>query len=1308
MKGFLKSSESVFALRPKTTTVGKLEESDLCLLSGGIEDQHAVIEFSDTENCFVLQDLNSLHGSFVNECRIQNAAVRLAAGDVLRFGYGGETYELVVGNTPQITYPSVTQRLVWPGQLQLIEESKSPTAPVVLSQLPYIQCQPSTNSPSGWIQGGNGTVPHPPIRTRPVSAGSRRTTPNIAADTMSGPPVIRQGGWINTPGGLRSVVNGVPPATSPTLELLLQEKDLRLLRMGDEVSRLLVFESESKRKDTVIAGLHDEIAALKHQIAQTGPSQGDIQITQKLLALERDIRTKKNEIQALKEQITKLQKGSSEVIRHSLNERDLEITNLKNELEKQKKDNNMTSGLVTSLQRDISAKEQQVLRLNSEVDKLKKVNREKDSQLAAVSVKFSKMRETKKHEEELIAKDKELLTYKQGLKQMKLKVKELEEEIQRHHTEQKKMKTGQTEERQIQEQRKEEIERNKLQLQEMGHRERLIKMELEKMRTRVRTERIKLELELFRSHIIQATYSALEVATPEEAVTDQQVIEGIKQLFEERMQFQEKVKVFEDELSVKSTEQADVFINHEELKKTLEECQACLKKAFSSSVLQKEIDTLKDLCVDQQVQWFQSATVEILTTTLLWQQQVEQALQDAGIDMSSSDEGQLTDFSHTQLDELQGSQNTLLQEKLVEMKEENEKQLQEEMKKIQAAAEEQNRQYLEDAVAHEKDKMQQMIMEERKKVEELEARFGKLTEDLEEKSKEEETLKSRLNELAEKLDRARKTETKLREELVVGEERRKVEIQAVQERNKEEKRSHQEELAEYKEQIRQHSRTIVALEDRLLKVSKQQQKLKETNAALQEKLRGDEREQKKKEPAEAPSQILPPPDPPELYVLEQAGIALRRELGEAQREILSQQEVIAGLKRDLAGANARMSDMKGELSEEQKTELEQNQALVRDQKQELNTLGHQLANMSQLVDRKNIELKTVSEDLRHAKEKAEKQNNILKEKEAQLEKLQQEVKSEQGSSCQQNEPAKHNEEMLSFDLAELGAKCKGHRHDEVIQRQKEALAELRTRLKALEQIRPPMSTQDQALQQVSVLKKELAEMRAQQAVLDNKHLKSSGQNTTETKMSQSRLSSSMSDVAIERTARLEMSETLDLSERTYLDLIHVLSNLLRIPELSGSLSLKHIPQDERQKVATQRQGDLELLSSRVTQLRSQLERKEELLTGYEKDLEQLRQSQTRAHKCQSEIDRLEEEFQKQIEENLMLREALDRVQFRLDQEKRLNKAIKQRKIETLKRQLQDQDQELCTTTTKLINLQNAVRLENLAVYRFIKIDLTRG
>ena len=42
-----------------------------------MERQHAVIEYNEAEGCFVVQDLNSAHGTYVNDCRVQNAAVRL-------------------------------------------------------------------------------------------------------------------------------------------------------------------------------------------------------------------------------------------------------------------------------------------------------------------------------------------------------------------------------------------------------------------------------------------------------------------------------------------------------------------------------------------------------------------------------------------------------------------------------------------------------------------------------------------------------------------------------------------------------------------------------------------------------------------------------------------------------------------------------------------------------------------------------------------------------------------------------------------------------------------------------------------------------------------------------------------------------------------------------------------------------------------------------------------------------------------------------------------------------------------------------
>lgn len=60
----------------------------LLLQCSNVERQHAVIEYDESESCFVVQDLNSAHGTYVNECRVQNAAVKLAPGDVIRFGYG--------------------------------------------------------------------------------------------------------------------------------------------------------------------------------------------------------------------------------------------------------------------------------------------------------------------------------------------------------------------------------------------------------------------------------------------------------------------------------------------------------------------------------------------------------------------------------------------------------------------------------------------------------------------------------------------------------------------------------------------------------------------------------------------------------------------------------------------------------------------------------------------------------------------------------------------------------------------------------------------------------------------------------------------------------------------------------------------------------------------------------------------------------------------------------------------------------------------------------------------------------------------
>lgn len=71
--------------------------------SADIDNHHALIEYNEAEGSFVLQDFNSLHGTFVNDCHIQNVAVKLLPGDILRFGSEGLTYELVIENPSSVS-----------------------------------------------------------------------------------------------------------------------------------------------------------------------------------------------------------------------------------------------------------------------------------------------------------------------------------------------------------------------------------------------------------------------------------------------------------------------------------------------------------------------------------------------------------------------------------------------------------------------------------------------------------------------------------------------------------------------------------------------------------------------------------------------------------------------------------------------------------------------------------------------------------------------------------------------------------------------------------------------------------------------------------------------------------------------------------------------------------------------------------------------------------------------------------------------------------------------------------------------------
>ena len=109
MKYYLKNPRHLYVLETDVISLGKTKhkdinpphkyknaESHIPLIKGNHDPYHAVIEKHHVQNYYVLTDLNTTYGTYVNNYKIQNRSVRLVPGDVIRFGSGGNAFEFGV------------------------------------------------------------------------------------------------------------------------------------------------------------------------------------------------------------------------------------------------------------------------------------------------------------------------------------------------------------------------------------------------------------------------------------------------------------------------------------------------------------------------------------------------------------------------------------------------------------------------------------------------------------------------------------------------------------------------------------------------------------------------------------------------------------------------------------------------------------------------------------------------------------------------------------------------------------------------------------------------------------------------------------------------------------------------------------------------------------------------------------------------------------------------------------------------------------------------------------------------------------
>ncbi|KAM6037661.1 forkhead-associated domain-containing protein 1-like [Chlamydotis macqueenii] len=1323
MLAFLKSSEACYQLKAPRTTIGRHEGCDIVLQTAGVAGRHAALEFSASINGFVLTDFNSRYGTFVNGCQIQNVSVKVNAGDILRFGAAGTSFELVVSCTP------VGHRTAWNRQLRVVSKAElSKFVPHPPLSSPWGQHAPASSSSR--TPGTTSRVPRPPSPKRSDLRREARYSPmpkRVLGSLVSPVSALASSGADPSRGSFEKgcasaavgFLTGIPGSGATGAEesaflgiqegdIIPQEKDAGLLQVDKELDHLPSWEIRLKEKDAVIRDLRDEIGRMARMLAEV-TARTKAELSQKQRTFDQELGAKTEEIGALRQQVltaslgtvrgkdlsatdvfcregsawrlwigvcgnkyvrpgkalgvqvSKLQKDVSEA--HCACSKDLEIVTLRQESEKWKRDHAAVSGLVSRLLREVAEKEHKMLQLQQDVENLKEENREKDRQLAVVSAKCSRIREEVKQE----LGEQELTPCRNRIKELERDVERLQGEVQKYRAEQKTMRGQLAEKAKAEKTLKQQRAREALRLKAVGRKEELLRADL---------EQAKEQLKSFKTQVIQA-WSPAAAGGAEEALTEQQVIDKVREISEENQQGQKRVKSLQEEINSRVSREEEVSANVEVFRKSLGQLQACLRSPCSSDSLREELGRLEAVCLDPSISAIGAAVVEMARVLLSWLEGAERLLASAGMDQTTSGKGlcpagcpgllptlqKLVESSQEtaqknlmlqyQLERLQESQAALLQKHVKELEAKHQQDLERKMNEVVTEKDKESKEMLENAVAKEKDKCKQVLEEGQKKIQDLESQLRSLTEAMERKAKEQEVTSRELQAAVHKLEGMTVQEVALQQQLLVLEEQ----LETVVQEKESEKRLLQGEIAEYEEQSKQQSETILALEEKLLEAKKQQKALEEERrdwsawgcTRAEEMLSEEGCEELSDHYWKGPLSVVGfcKWEVPSRWGEEKIDIAEARgpnmrmtkkeELAEMQNVILSKEDVISRLSNELKETRARMSDVRGkqglvagprrrglraragrgfagtgpmtdddpydnalgkrdvaadvgslggELSEQLKSEVEQNMCQVKQQEEELHLLRKELLEIC-FVDSQQL---AAFRDLPGSQRQARAECQALREasREAVL-------KVEEAPGI----PAKVAEAFgrPAWALVNLGRRCRGQRHEETIQRQKAGMDELRGRLKMLEESQSSAGEKKGSELRV-VLVKDLPGNVVRKTGLVKEPAPAPGTAPKPAKAPGAVPHGAACEAADGATGS-EVFKAAERSEKTYLDTISALASLVKMRELSGTRSLKQLPQEEREQAGLQRQKHLEQLLEKLKSLQSCLEKREETMKLHE-------------------------------------------------------------------------------------------------------------
>jgi hypothetical protein len=534
MRGFLKSREGVFLLAANTTTIGR-EGCDLVLQGAGGDCLQATIEYIEEDASFMLQDVNSIHGIYVNDCCIKKTAVKLEPNDIICFGYNGIPYEFVTelnrsgsSSSAHCAHKNFTGRISYEsGLAQLISsfpQSSRPTSSVLCKQ-------------------------------------------NVEKTKSDSEEITDGAGWISGP--RKRIADRVDPCSEPPTDNNLTVADMQhqLHCLQLEVNRLLIFEAECMRKDDTIEQLREEITNLQNfvrlvevdrcPVCQRESLSGN----SRLLQLEPESAQVDAELASRLQQLSTPSTGVNAAVTGNIDASGLlhtvdaptgqindvntiessvstaksskvSVGELNAELTKTRDACNLSVSLACQMQRDMANKDDTISRMATEIESLKEKLLERDIQISVLEESLQRFDEGKLVEDAGIqARDREIALLRHKLKTADAVKHDKSSQLVVLTEELTKCKVALETEKHAEKKLKAEVESLKVKNQDLERTERVARIDVEQLSKR---------FEKLRSRAVQTAFAGGSSKIPDKLISDDELLTLLKKCADERSEAHKK------------------------------------------------------------------------------------------------------------------------------------------------------------------------------------------------------------------------------------------------------------------------------------------------------------------------------------------------------------------------------------------------------------------------------------------------------------------------------------------------------------------------------------------------------------------------------------------------------------------------------------------------------------------------------------------------------------------------------------------------------------------------------------------------